>query len=79
MTKLALILAALLAALGWRLQGWELAAILGILGLSLAVWIDDIPVRRILREDRKERDANRLAVSAIRDYAKAHENLRTRR
>lgn len=60
MTKLSIFIPALLAALGWRLQGWELAVAGGILGLTAVVWIDDIPVRRILREERERKMAGRL-------------------
>jgi hypothetical protein len=50
---LALLAMALLAALGWRLQGWELACALGVMGYAFAVWVSDWEVRGINREQKR--------------------------
>lgn len=49
--------ALLLAALGWRLQGWQLALALGIAGYAFAAWAHDWEVRAWLRRERDEKAA----------------------
>ena len=45
--------AALLAALGWRLQGTVLAILGGVIGLTFVVWANDWEVRQIVKGDRE--------------------------